>query len=153
FHIVNEDTRQAVENPALKILRSGVVVGLANHTMLLSRDGREWPIDDCGSPIIDDHGDMTGTVLVFRDITQRRQADAALRHAQAQLSRVAQRALLGELAAAIAHEVNAPLAGIMLHASASLRWLAANPPDLDEVRIAAQRTIRDVQRAVDVIAR
>src|SRR5262249_45442757 len=63
FRIINEDTRKAVDNPAAKVLRSGLMVGLANHTILLSRNGREKPIDDCGSPIIDDHGEISGVVL------------------------------------------------------------------------------------------
>jgi PAS domain S-box-containing protein len=75
FHIINEDTRQVVEDPAAKVLRLGTVVGLANHTALLARDGRELPIDDCGSPIIEDDGKITGVVLVFRDMTQRRRAE------------------------------------------------------------------------------
>jgi PAS domain S-box-containing protein len=77
FRIVNEQTRQPVEDPAAKVLRLGTVVGLANHTALLARDGRGAPIDDCGAPIIDDRGHMAGVVLVFRDVTQRRQADEA----------------------------------------------------------------------------
>ena len=87
FHIINEETRQPVEDPAAKVLRLGIVVGLANHTVLLARDGREVPIDDCGAPIIDDRGSITGVVLVFRDTTLRRQAEeaAALRLANARL--------------------------------------------------------------------
>jgi two-component system sensor histidine kinase/response regulator len=77
FRIVNEQTRQPAEDPAAKVLRLGTVVGLANHTALLARDGRETPIDDCGAPIIDERGGMAGVVLVFRDVTQRRQADEA----------------------------------------------------------------------------
>jgi PAS domain S-box-containing protein len=77
FHIVNEQTRQRVEDPGAKVLRLGAVVGLANHTALLARDGRETPIDDCGAPIIDDRGGIRGVVLVFRDVTQRRRADEA----------------------------------------------------------------------------
>src|SRR5262249_51662118 len=77
FRIINEQTRQPAEDPAAKVLRSGTVVGLANHTALLARDGRETPIDDCGAPIIDDRGRITGVVLVFRDVTQRRRADEA----------------------------------------------------------------------------
>ena len=77
FSIINEDSRKAVEDPASKVLRLGTVVGLANHTALVARDGRVIPIDDCASPIIDERGAMTGVVLVFRDITQRRQADEA----------------------------------------------------------------------------
>ena len=87
FHIVNEETRQPVEDPAAKVLRLGTVVGLANHTVLLARDGREVPIDDCGAPIIDDRGSISGVVLVFRDTTQRRHAEeaAVLRRANARL--------------------------------------------------------------------
>jgi PAS domain S-box-containing protein len=87
FHIINEETRQPVEDPAAKVLRLGTVVGLANHTVLMARDGREVPIDDCGAPIIDDRGSVTGVVLVFRDTTLRRQADeaAALRQANARV--------------------------------------------------------------------
>ena len=77
FRIVNEQTRQPVEDPAAKVLRLGTVVGLANHTALIARDGREVPIDDCGAPIIDDRGAIAGVVLVFRDVTQRRQAEEA----------------------------------------------------------------------------
>src|SRR5208337_51798 len=86
FRIVNEQTRQPVEDPAAKVLRLGTVVGLANHTVLLARDGRAVPIDDCGAPIIDDQGSITGVVLVFRDTTLRRQAEeAALRLANARV--------------------------------------------------------------------
>ena len=77
FRIVNEQTRQPVEDPAAKVLRLGTVVGLANHTALLARDGREVPIDDCGAPIVDDRGAIAGVVLVFRDVTQRRKAEEA----------------------------------------------------------------------------
>ncbi len=77
FRIVNEQTRQPVEDPAAKVLRHGAVVGLANHTALLARDGREIPIDDSGAPIIDERGAIAGVVLVFRDVTQRRRAEEA----------------------------------------------------------------------------
>jgi PAS domain S-box-containing protein len=77
FRIVNEETRERVEDPAAKVLRLGVVVGLGNHTVLLSRDGREIAIDDSGAPIVDDSDGISGVVLVFRDITQRRAAEQA----------------------------------------------------------------------------
>jgi signal transduction histidine kinase len=73
FRIVNEHTRQAVESPAERVIREGVVVGLANHTLLIARDGREIPIDDSGAPIKDRDGTISGVVLVFRDITERKQ--------------------------------------------------------------------------------
>ena len=153
FRIINEDTRQTVDNPAAKVLRSGIVVGLANHTMLVARDGRETPIDDCGSPIIDDGGEVTGTVLVFRDITDRRQYDGALRRAQAELAAVGQRTMLGELAVAIAHEVGQPVAAININCDALLRMLRADSPDLERVRAATQRASRDARRAADIFAR
>ena len=77
FRIVNEETRQPVEDPAAKVLKLGTVVGLANHTALISRDGREVLIDDSGAPIVDDHLGIIGVVLVFRDTTLRRQAETA----------------------------------------------------------------------------
>ncbi|HEX5268830.1 MAG TPA: PAS domain S-box protein, partial [Gemmataceae bacterium] len=75
FRIVNEQTREEGENPATKALREGTVVGLANHTVLIAKDGRERPIDDSASPIRDAQGQVGGVVLVFRDITERRRAE------------------------------------------------------------------------------
>jgi two-component system, cell cycle sensor histidine kinase and response regulator CckA len=75
FTIVNETTRDAVESPVTKVLRSGITAGLANHTVLLSRDGCEVPIEDCGAPIRTPDGAITGVVLVFRDVTERRRAE------------------------------------------------------------------------------
>jgi PAS domain S-box-containing protein len=75
FHIVNEYTRQPAENPALKALREGVVVGLANHTVLIARDGTARPIDDSAAPMLDESGTPMGVVLVFRDVTERRRAE------------------------------------------------------------------------------
>jgi two-component system sensor histidine kinase/response regulator len=79
FRIVNEETRHPVEDPGAKVLRLGTIVGLANHTVLLARDGREIPIDDSGAPIIGESGGITGVVLVFRDISERKRAEDALR--------------------------------------------------------------------------
>jgi PAS domain S-box-containing protein len=78
FRIINEHSRAMVESPVDKVLREGAVVGLANHTMLVSRDGREIPIDDSGAPIKDEEGNTTGVVLVFHDITERRQSEDAV---------------------------------------------------------------------------
>ena len=76
FTIVNEETRATVENPVTKVMREGRVVGLANHTILIGKDGAEHPIDDSGAPIRDAGGAISGVVLVFRDITERKAADA-----------------------------------------------------------------------------
>ena len=75
FHIINEHTRRPAENPALRALRDGVVVELANHTVLIARDGRERPIDDSAAPIRDENGAPVGAILVFRDVTDRRHAE------------------------------------------------------------------------------
>jgi PAS domain S-box-containing protein len=72
FPIVNEETGQPVESPVNRVLREGIVVGLANHTILRSRDGREIPISDAGAPVRDETGNLIGVVLVFRDQTEER---------------------------------------------------------------------------------
>jgi PAS domain S-box-containing protein len=78
FHIVNEESRLEVENPVTRVLKEGMIVGLANHTILVRRDGSEVPIDDSGAPIKDKDGEKTGVVLVFRDITERKKAEQEL---------------------------------------------------------------------------
>ena len=75
FPIANEYTREPVENPVTLVLREGRVVGMANHTILLQRDGRELPISDSGAPIRDHEGVIRGVVLVFRDATDERIRD------------------------------------------------------------------------------
>ena len=75
FQIVNETTRRPLESPADKVKRTGSVVGLANHTVLVSRNGKNTAIDDSGAPILDDNGELHGIVLVFRDIEEKRAAE------------------------------------------------------------------------------
>ena len=75
FHIVNERSRASVENPVRRVLREGHVVGLANHTVLISKSGIDIPIDDSGAPIREATGAVNGVVLVFRDVSERKQAE------------------------------------------------------------------------------
>jgi PAS domain S-box-containing protein len=76
FKIVNEETRAPVENPAFRAIKEGSVVGLANHTVLIARDGTEIPIDDSGACIRNADGEIVGVILVFRDVTERKKAQA-----------------------------------------------------------------------------
>ena len=75
FRIINEDTRQTVESPVARALREGAVVGLANHTLFVGKDGVERPIDDSAAPIMDERGVVSGCVLIFRDVSERRQGE------------------------------------------------------------------------------
>ncbi len=78
FHIINEETRMEVESPFVKVMQNGVIVGLANHTILIRKDGLEVPLDDSGAPIKDEKGKITGVVIVFHDITERKKTEEAM---------------------------------------------------------------------------
>ena len=88
FPILNEETRAAVENPVRRVLREGFVVGLANHTVLVARDGSERPIADSGAPIREADGHIHGVVLVFRDQTAEREGESALRKSEERFRRI-----------------------------------------------------------------
>jgi signal transduction histidine kinase len=104
------------------VRRLGTIVGLANHTFLVSKKGKEICIDDSGAPIRDSSGQMIGVVLVFRDISERRMSEGALMRAE-------KLAAAGRLAASVAHEVNNPLEGLT-----NLVYIARRSDQLDEVR-------------------
>ena len=102
----NEQTRQPVETPVARVLREGVVVGLANHMVLVCRDGREIAIADSGAPIRDHAGELHGVVVVFRDVSEQRRLEDELLRARKIES-------VGVLAGGIAHDFNNLLTGIM----------------------------------------
>lgn len=103
FHIVNQETRAQVENPALRALREGTIVGLANHTILIARDGTERHIADSAAPIRigttggHEAGKAAGAVLVFRDITDHHRAEEALHASEIRYRRLFETAKDGVL--------------------------------------------------------
>ena len=106
FKIINAHTRLPVANPVDLVLESGEITGLANHTVLISKDGTEYLIADSGAPIRDSYGAIRGVVLVFRDTTEEHILQEQLQQSQKLQS-------IGQLAGGIAHDFNNILAGIM----------------------------------------
>jgi PAS domain S-box-containing protein len=122
FHIVNETSRETVETPVAKVKRLDRIVGMANHTVLIRKDGTELNIADSGAPIRDQKGEIDGIVLVFRDITMERKTQEAL-IANEKL------AVAGRLAATIAHEIHNPLDSV-----SNLLYLMRNGASPEESR-------------------
>ncbi len=136
FRIINEITRERCENPVAKVLETGGIVGLANNTVLISRNGIKRVIADSGAPIIDRHSRTLGVVLVFRDITDHRRMEEDLQKAQKLES-------LSILAGGIAHDFNNAMMAII--GNVSLAKLYAEPGrkvfgKLEEIERAALRT-------------
>jgi PAS domain S-box-containing protein len=106
-----------------------------------------------GHPVFNESGEIAQFIGTTMDVTERKEADETLRKTEADLARVARATTLGELTASIAHEVNQPIAAVVTNANACLRWLRGETPNLDKAREAAERIIRDGNRASDVIIR
>jgi PAS domain S-box-containing protein len=122
FHIVNEMSRQTLETPVAKVKRLDHIVGMANHTVLIRKDGTELNVSDSGAPIRNKNGEIIGIVLVFRDITMERKTQDAL-IANEKL------AVAGRLAATIAHEIHNPLDSV-----SNLLYLMRNGATPEESR-------------------
>ncbi len=93
FNIINEKTRKKVESPVEQVICEGVIVDLANHTILISKDGSEISIADSGAPIRNAKGDIVGVVLVFRDVSGKREAEETLRKSEEQFKHVLQNSI------------------------------------------------------------
>ena len=129
FKIVNEDTRAVVENPVTKVLIEKKTIGLANHTVLLSRKGDEWPIEDSAAPILDANGETLGVVLVFHDASSSRLAQRSLKASNEELEKtVADRTLtlqqavsdLQAFSYSVSHDLRSPLRAMQGFAEAVL---------------------------------
>jgi PAS domain S-box-containing protein len=159
FKIINEDTRGAVEDPVEKVFREKKVVGLANHTLLISQRGREWPIEDSAAPIYDATGKILGAVLVFHNATVMRSAQKALRiHSEELEKKVAERTLhlqqtvmeLEAFSYTISHDLRSPLRAMQGFAQALAEDYAETLDDtgknyLRRIQNAAERLDRLIQ--------
>jgi PAS domain S-box-containing protein len=160
LRLINEDTRQRVDDPVLKALREGKVVGLANHTVLVARDGRETPIDDSAAPIRAPDGRLFGVVMVFRDVTERRREEAAhadlLRREQEgrQEAEEVSRSK-DEFLAMLSHELRTPLSAIVgwVHVLRT-SFLNAEPQQraLDAIERSTRTQMQLIEDLLDVSA-
>ena len=138
FHIVNETTRLPVENPVVKVQRLQRIVTVGNHTTLLRKDGSELSVNDSGAPIRNATGQITGIVMVFRDITLEMKTRAALL-ANEKL------AVAGRLAATIAHEIHNPLDSV-----ANILYLLQHEPKEEESKQFLQMAQRELARVTQI---
>ena len=133
FRIINEKTRNPIASPADKVLAEGKIVALANHTLLLCRDGREIPIADSGAPIKNEKGEITGVVLVFRDQTQERTAQKAIAESERRYRQLFENMTTGFAL----HEMIFDRLGVPL----DYRFLAVNPAFEKLTGLSADRII------------
>jgi len=143
FRIVNEHTGEPVENPVEKVMTTGVIVGLANHTLLITKDGSEVPIDDSGAPIKEVDGTIRGAVLVFRDFSEHKEAERALRDAK-ETAENANKAK-DQFLAMLSHELRTPLTPVL--ATLNL-WEAS-----DDLPPSMQGDVQMLRRSVELEAR
>lgn len=145
FKIIQEGTRATVESPVEKVFRLGSIVGLANHTLLIRKDGNELPIDDSGSPIRDFDGSLRGAVLIFRDFSVHRAAEAKLRETNSALQ-AANRAK-DQFMAALSHELRTPLTPVL----ATLMTWEVSDELPSSLRSGVEMLRRNVQLEVRII--
>jgi PAS domain S-box-containing protein len=158
FGRIHPDDRSRVQGEFERCMREQTIYRAAYRIVLPNGTIRYQ--DATGHPVVNDAGELVEFVGALKDMTEYwettnelERASGAVRELQATMSRALHVATVGELAAAIAHEVNQPLSGIITNAGTCLRMLNAAPADIDGARETARRTIRDGNRASDVIAR
>jgi PAS domain S-box-containing protein len=139
FRIVNEQTRQAVTNPVKRVLAEGRIVGLANHTLLIARDGTERPIDDSAAPIRDAEGIVRGVVLIFRDISELKKLHQQLQEADRRKD---------EFLATLAHELRNPLAPLR-NALQIMRLAGDNKRAVEQALPVMERQLEQMVRLID----
>ena len=116
-------------------------------------DGSVKHIHATAHPVFNGSGDLVEYIGTVMDVTELRRAEEDLRQAQADLAHVNRVTTMGELTASLAHEVNQPIAAAITNANTSLRWLAADTPNLEEARAAVTRIVKDGTRAAEIIKR
>jgi len=135
FHIINEDSGERVNNPVEKVLTNGKIVGLANHTVLISKNGTRYNIEDSAAPIRDQNGKIIGIVMVFRDVTEKMRTER-------ELIRMEKLESLGVLAGGIAHDFNNILTGVYGNLSLALLQMKSEDPARQYIEIAASSAER-----------
>lgn len=155
FQIIKEETGEPVESPFEIVKREGSVVGLANHTVLITRDGHHLPIEDSGAPIKDPDGKMIGVIVVFHDTSERRrieqEREALLRSEQeARKEAEASDRLKDEFLATVSHELRTPLSAI-LGWSAMLNLGDIDPETRDNALKVIERNARSQASIIDDI--
>jgi len=160
FRIVNEETRREVHNPIAVVLETGATQGLANHTLLIARDGVERPVDDSAAPLRDASGDLVGAVLVFRDVSARRADEKRLHRAleeageskaiaetrQQDLEEALQ--IKNQFLAAVSHELRTPINAIMGW-SAMLRQGTVSAARIGGAIASLDRSARDLGKLIE----
>ena len=160
FRIVNEETRREVHDPIAVVLESGATQGLANHTLLIARDGVERPVDDSAAPLRDASGDLVGAVLVFRDVSARRADEKRLHRALAEaeeskaIAETRQQDLeealqiKNQFLAAVSHELRTPINAIMGW-SAMLRQGTVSADRIGGAIASLDRSARDLGKLIE----
>jgi PAS domain S-box-containing protein len=135
FPIYNEHTGKAAENPVARVLAEGIVIGMANHTVLKSVNGTLIPIEDSAAPIRDDGGRLLGVILVFRDVSHERKSEEVLRKTEKLAS-------AARLSATVAHEINNPLEAVFNLVFVSKMNPATPPEVMSHLQLAEQELER-----------